>query len=122
MRNAINWFEIPATDFDRAVKFYNAILATELPVTTMGEYQMAFLPQEGDGVGGTVVAGEGCVPSQSGTLVYLNCGEDLSEVLGRIEPNGGTILMPKTLITEEYGYMAIFLDSEGGKVALHSQK
>lgn len=121
MKNAINWFEIPAADFDRAVKFYNAILATEMHTSEMGGYKMAFIPQEDGGVGGAIVAGEMCVPSATGTLVYINCGEDLSDVLSRIEPNGGKILMSKTMITEEYGYMAVFLDSEGGKVALHSQ-
>ena len=121
MKNAINWFEIPATDFDRAVKFYSAILDTELYTTQMGGYNMAFLPMEEKGVGGAIVSGDGCEPSQMGTLVYLNAGNDLTDILSRVEPNGGSVVLPKTLITEDIGYMAAFIDSEGGKVALHSQ-
>lgn len=121
MKNAINWFEIPATDFDRAVKFYSAILDTELYTTQMGGYNMAFLPMEEKGVGGAIVSGDGCEPSQTGTLVYLNAGNDLTDILSRVEPNGGSVVLPKTLITEDIGYMAAFIDSEGGKVALHSQ-
>ncbi|MFN8358975.1 MAG: VOC family protein [Candidatus Kapaibacterium sp.] len=121
MKNAINWFEIPATDFDRAVKFYSAILDTQLPTTVMGGYNMAFLPTEEKGVGGAIVSGDGCEPSQMGTLVYLNAGNDLTDILSRVEPNGGSVVLPKTLITEDIGYMAAFIDSEGGKVALHSQ-
>ena len=103
MRNAINWFEIPATDFDRAVKFYSAILATELYTTDMGGYKMAFLPSEDNGVGGAIVAGEGCAPSATGTMVYLNAGEDLTDILGRVEPNCGNVVMPKTIVNEEIG-------------------
>ena len=121
MENALNWFEIPATDFDRAVKFYGAILQSELYCSEMNGSKMAFFPQEDRGVGGAIVCGDGYKPSVDGAIVYLNAGEDLSEILARVEPNGGKILMPKMQITEEIGSIAIFLDSEGGKVALHSQ-
>lgn len=121
MKNALNWFEIPATDFDRAVKFYSAILGTEIQTTEMNEYKMGFFPSDEGGVGGAVVAGEYCTPSADGAVVYLNAGNDLSDILGRVEANGGKVIMPKMLITEEIGYMAYFLDTEGGKVALHSQ-
>ncbi len=121
MKNALNWFEIPATDFDRAVKFYSSILGTEIQTTEMNEYKMGFFPADEGAVGGAIVAGEYCVPSADGAVVYLNAGNDLSDILGRVEANGGKVIMPKMLITEEIGYMAYFLDTEGGRVALHSQ-
>jgi predicted enzyme related to lactoylglutathione lyase len=121
MKNALNWFEIPATDFDRAVKFYGAILQTEIPCSEMNGYKMGFFPMEGGGVGGAIVTGEYYTPSADGAVIYLNAGDDLTDILARVEPNGGKVLMPKMLITEDIGYMAFFLDSEGGKVALHSQ-
>ena len=93
-----------------------------MPEQMMGASRMGFFLAEKEGVGGAIVHGEGCVPSQEGTLVYLNGGEDLSVVLGRVESAGGKILVPKTLITEEMGYYAVFLDSEGNKVGLYSQK
>jgi predicted enzyme related to lactoylglutathione lyase len=117
--NAINWFEIPAADFNRAVKFYGEILQADLSVNKMGDYDMGFFP--GAGVTGAVVAGEGYKPSADGTMVYLNCGNDLTDVLNRIEPAGGKVIMPKTEITPEYGHFAMFIDSEGNKMALHSQ-
>jgi len=69
-----------------------------------------------------IVAGPGSTPSDSGPLIYLNAGKDLNQILNRIEPAGGRIIMPKTMINEESGYFAIFIDSEGNKLALHSKK
>lgn len=66
------------------------------------------------------MAGSGYVPSDSGSLIYLNGGDDLSLVLDKVEPAGGRIIMPKTLISEESGYFAVFIDSQGNKLALHS--
>jgi predicted enzyme related to lactoylglutathione lyase len=117
--NPINWFEIPASDFNRAVKFYSEILQTEMPTSKMGDYDMGFFARAA--ASGAVVAGEGYTPGTNGTLVYLNGGDDLTNVLNRIEPAGGKVLMPKTEITPEHGYFAVFLDSEGNKMALHSR-
>lgn len=123
MKNAINWFEIPVKDFDRAKKFYSTILDFEMPEETMGSYRMGFLPMSmNDGaVGGAIVLGDGYEPSEKGARVYLNGGEDLNEILMRVPEAGGKIQQPKTLITEEIGYCAFFVDSEGNQMALHSQ-
>lgn len=120
MKNAINWFEIPTADFDRAKKFYADILGSDIQEMSMGDYRMGMLPAGEGGIGGAIVAGAGCVPSDNGTLVYLNAGADLAPILTKIEAAGGTVVMPKTMITEEIGYMATFTDSEGNRVALHS--
>ncbi|UCG24974.1 MAG: VOC family protein [Chloroflexota bacterium] len=120
MANALNWFEIPASDFARAKKFYNTIFEFEL-LTDMdpGEgFEMGMFPAQ-DGVGGAVIQGEGYTPSAEGSLVYLNAGEDLSDVLGRVEAAGGQVIMPKTSIGEN-GFVAYFKDSEGNRVGLHS--
>lgn len=121
MKSVINWFEIPAKDFGRAIKFYSAILAADIaPAEGMG-MQMAFFPMEteGEGIGGAIVASENHIPSDTGTMVYLNGGDDLNVVLGRVEAAGGRILMPKTSIGE-FGFISMFIDSEGNKVGLHS--
>ena len=120
MKNALNWFEIPASDFERAVKFYNHIFDTAMYTSVNNDYKMAFLPMESPGVGGAIVNGPNRVPTLDGALVYLNGQPDLQVVLDRIEPAGGKIIMDKSLIAPELGYMAIFIDSEGNKVALHS--
>jgi len=124
VKDAINWFEIPVADFERGKKFYESIFDFEMPVMEMGPNMMGFLlcDAKAGGVGGAIVRGEGCTPSQQGSLVYLNGGSDLSIVLGRVEPAGGKVVLPKTLINEEIGYFAIFTDSEGNRVALHSRK
>ncbi|MEO8935662.1 MAG: VOC family protein [Burkholderiaceae bacterium] len=122
--NAINWFEIPVDDFARAKMFYSRILAYEMPEMDMGSSRMGMLPfEQGDGrVGGAIVKTEDFLPARQGTLVYLNGGEDLTDALLRVDAAGGKVLTEKTLITPEMGYYAIFLDSEGNKVGLHSPK
>ena len=117
--NALNWFEIPATNMDRALKFYNAIFGTDMTaMEPMPGFKMAMFPSE-DGVGGAVVHGEGYTPAQNGTLVYLNGGEDLSTVLDKVEGAGGKVNQPKTDIGEN-GFIAFIVDTEGNKVGLHS--
>jgi uncharacterized protein len=122
MANAINWFEIPATDHERAVNFYGKVLGSELqPMEIMG-IKMGFLNSGEGEVGGAVCTGEGYKPSADGAVVYLNGGEDLSTPLARVEEAGGKVVVPKTKISDEIGYFAMFMDSEGNKMAFHSPK
>ena len=119
--NAISWFEIPVDEFDRAKMFYSRIFDYEMPTMDMGPIRMGFLMfEQGKGVGGAIVKGEGLLPARNGTLVYLNAGDDLSTVLMRVDGAGGKVLMEKTLVAPGMGYYANFLDSEGNRVALHS--
>ena len=122
MKNAINWFEIPVSDFDRAKKFYETILNCQMHAQDFMGFKMGFLPSDQGALGGAICWGEWYKPSTDGTLVYLNANPDLAEVLSRIENAGGKVIMPKKQISPEYGYMALFTDSEGNRVALHSQK
>ncbi|MFQ5637868.1 MAG: VOC family protein [bacterium] len=114
------WFEIPVTDFNRAKKFYETIFSTEIFVNDFGSFKMGIFPHKD--VGCAICFGEGYKPSSHGTLVYLNANPDLQETLNRIENAGGKILQEKKQISEEHGFMAIFLDSEGNKMALHSDE
>ena len=119
MSNAINWFEIPVVNMERALKFYNAIFGLNMEtMEAMPGFTMAMFPAE-DGVGGAIIKGEGYAPSQEGTVVYLNGGDDLSQVLNKVESAGGNVMMPKTDIGE-HGFVAFFADTEGNKVGLHS--
>lgn len=123
IKNSLNWFEIPVSDFERAKKFYSTIYDYEMPENMIGKVRMGFflMDFENQGVGGSICFGEGYVPSQEGALVYLNGGTDLNTVLNRIEAAGGQVLMPKTLITEDIGFFALFIDTEGNRLALHSR-
>lgn len=121
--NSLNWFEICAADIVRAKKFYETIFNITMEDWNMPGMLMAVFPSvPGNGKAtGALVQSDSHTPGMDGSVIYLNANPDLSEVLARIEPNGGKVLMPKTLITEEIGYMAFFVDSEGNRMALHSQ-
>lgn len=123
MANVINWFEIPAKNFDRACEFYGKVLGGDVhKMDGMNGMKMGFLPGHSQGaVGGAVVQAEGYEPSNKGSVVYLNGGDDLTDSLKRAEKGGAKILMPKTSIGEN-GFMAHFIDTEGNRVALHSMK
>ncbi|MCB9164136.1 MAG: VOC family protein [Flavobacteriales bacterium] len=114
----VNWFEIPAYDLIRAAAFYNTIYNINMEVVRNGEFVMAYFPAE-HGVGGALIQGPGCYPNDSGVLIYLNAGGDMDSILARIEGAGGRIIMPRTLIGDQAGHFALFIDSEGNRLALH---
>ena len=116
MANALNWFEIPATDIERARAFYNTVLGIEMikmPMKMEGFAMYAFTLDEGS-VGGGIMQGEGYQPCTDGSIIYLNAGESLAAPVGRIEGAGGKVLMPKIPIGEN-GFVAFFMDPEGNK-------
>lgn len=121
--NSLNWFEISVSDIARAKKFYETLFDIEMPLDNMMGMDMAYFPYDpGSGkASGALVKSEYHVPSGDGAKIYLNGNPDLSVALSRVEGAGGTITMPKTLISEEVGHMAFFVDTEGNTVALHSQ-
>lgn len=122
MTNSINWFEIPATDFARAKKFYETLLDAEIQMMPHPTMQYGILPGDMQhGVTGGLVQGEGFEPSAKGVIIYLNGGDDLAIPLAKVEPAGGKIVLPKTSIGEN-GFMAQFIDTEGNRMALHSLK
>lgn len=118
--NFLSWYEIPAADLDRAINFYSSIFDIKFETVHTGVHTMAFFPAE-TGVGGAIVYGDGCIPSQTGTLVYLNAGSNLDEPLSKIVSSGGQILMGKTFISDDVGFYALILDSEGNRLALYSK-
>jgi hypothetical protein len=119
--NPVNWFEVPAADLDRAKTFYEHVLGVSLTRNDMGPLQMAWFPMNEDAPGacGTLVKADGYEPSMTGTVVYFPV-PDIEAALARAEAKGGKTLAPKTSIGE-YGFIAHFQDSEGNRVALHSQ-
>lgn len=114
------WFEIPATDLGRAQHFYGAILGTGFHEEQMGEARMAIFEASPEAVKGCLVQGPHWQPAASGSIVYLNAGADLQNVLDRVAAAGGEVLVGKTLIAPDVGYYAVLKDSEGNAVGLHS--
>lgn len=124
MNNAISWFEIGTTDLDRATKFYETIFQLKLNPLDLDNIKMRMFPLDDmmTGVGGALVDSKGFhKPSGTdGPLIYLNGNPDVQLILDRVEAAGGKIMMPKTEISAEYGYMAVIFDSEGNRIGLHS--
>jgi predicted enzyme related to lactoylglutathione lyase len=121
--NALNWFEIPVLDTVRARKFYETIFDIQMQTMDMKDMQMTVFPSTelpNGKVYGALVKSNFHVPSKDGSIIYLNANPSIQTVLDKIEMNGGKILFPKTLISEQIGYMAFFLDTEGNRVALHA--
>lgn len=122
--NSINWFEIPATDLPRAKKFYETIFNCKLEdyPEMMGMKMAGFPADNMNGkVGGGICQSDFHKPSQDGSLVYLNANPSIQTVIDKIESAGGKVVMPKTQISPEIGYMAFFIDTEGNRIGLHGQ-
>lgn len=122
MKNAIIWADIPVIDMTRARAFYAAILQQDVPEMEGSNGSVALLPSDQGGVGVDLAKGEDFTPCATGTTVYLDTGNDEAELdamLSRVEPAGGKILQPKTLMGDVVGSIAFFLDSEGNRIGLH---
>lgn len=120
MEPRVNWFEIAVGDFDRAKKFYETIFDENLMVLDLGQLKMGVFPR-GANVGGAICfEPKWYKPSADGVIIYLNANPDLQVVQNRIEEAGGSVIQPKKMISPERGYMCLFLDSEGNRLALHS--
>jgi len=122
--NSVNWVEIPVLNFERAKEFYSRIYEYEMFENTMASGRMGFLPMdpEAQGVGAAIVQGQGYVPSSLGAKVYLNGGKNLDKILERINIAGGEVITNKTKISDEIGYFAVFRDTEGNHISLHSRE
>lgn len=124
MQNAISWFEIPASDLGRATKFYETIFGVTLAPLDLDNIKMRMFPVDSpeSQVGGAVVDSGGFhKPSATdGPLIYLNGNPDVQIVLDKVEKAGGKIMVPKTEISPEYGFMAVIIDTEGNRIGLHS--
>jgi uncharacterized protein len=121
MSSAIAWFEIATADIQRAQRFYEEIFAIQMRPMDLGELKMVLFPQERGG-GALVHNAAFYKPSGDGALLYLSADPDLDIVMKRVEKAGGKVVVPKRQISPDYGYMGIFTDSEGNRMALHSMK
>jgi len=120
MSNLISIVEIPVTDFARAVKFYQTLLDVRIEEVEMDGTQLGVLPGDGESVNVVLIKGSGYKPTTDGAVLYLNAGTDLQPMLDKVQHNGGQVIVPKTEISPEMGYFALFTDTEGNKSGLHS--
>ncbi|MBQ4821997.1 VOC family protein [Aquimarina sp. MMG016] len=120
----ITWFEIPVTDIERAKLFYEKVFDIQIHLVEMDGVQMGWFPntnQTGIATGTLILSDEHYKPSPDGVLVYFSC-KDVANEIGRVEEAGGKVVSDKKMISEEHGYMAYFIDSEGNRIALHSSQ
>ncbi len=117
--NAV-WFEIPASDFERAIKFYESVFQVTLRREKIGG-DLAVFPGDDPAVTGAIVSQEGYLPAANGAVVYLSAGNDLNPMLERVVAQGGSVVLPKTALPPGMGHYAHFMDSEGNRVGLHSE-
>jgi uncharacterized protein len=124
--NILGWFEIPVSEMDRAVKFYESVFNFKLQRHNMGGLDMAWFPWQEDAPGapGSLVHHQDfyAPSSQNGVLIYLTTPTgDLNKDQLAIEKAGGKIIVPRKQISEDYGYILVFVDSEGNRIAMHSR-
>jgi uncharacterized protein len=119
MKHLFNWVEIPATDINRAKKFYSTIFGDiQFQDMKINGTNYAMFPSEDIFNTGALVQGEYYKPSSDGISVYLDGGKDMDNILKHVEKAGGEIIMPKTFAGKEAGYVGMFIDSEGNKIGL----
>lgn len=117
----INWFEIPVADLERAVAFYEAVFAVTLRREEHDGVSLAVFPYAAPATGGALCRSPLGEPGAAGTIPYLDGGADLAQPLARALEQGGRLLMDKTLVSPEIGHIALFADSEGNTIGLHSR-
>ena len=119
MANQIVWCDIPVLDLDRAIKFYSALLGAEVKKQEFPGTIVGILPHNDGEVGGCLFASAQEKPTDTGVMIYLNANGRLDQALAAIAINGGKVVQPKQSIGP-FGFRAVILDSEGNRVALHS--
>lgn len=121
MSMKLNWFEIPVTDMQRAIPFYEAVFEVKIDLQDFGGVKMGFFPRpdSNEVTSGSLIQQESYVPSQEGSLLYF-FSPDITACLQRVSDAGGKVTQEKTQISEDHGYMATFIDTEGNRIALHS--
>lgn len=123
MSHAINWFEIPVTEMDRAMDFYAAVTGRALQRMDFGvpgQQEAVFETADPSERTGSLVQSAALQPSPQGSLLYLHVDGDLAAALARVAPAGGRVAMGKTALPPGMGHFAQILDTEGNRVGLHS--
>lgn len=123
MSHAINWFEIPVTDLDRAVAFYATVTGRQLQRMDFGvpgQTEAVFETADRSERTGSLVQSPQSQPSVLGPLLYLNVEEDLDDCLARVVPAGGSVAQGNTALPPGLGSFAHIIDSEGNRVGLHA--
>ncbi len=115
---ALTWFEIPCTDIARAEQFYNNVLEIKL-MDHNDDEPMRIFPAEEDACTGALVERSRMKPGMEGSLLYLLLNGDLDAAIGRVQPAGGAVIVPKMAVPGGRGHFCVVRDTEGNHVGVH---
>jgi len=116
--NRAVWFDIPVRDLDRAILFYSAVLKIAVEKQSFGDLPFGVLDHD-QGNGGCLVIDEPAISEKGGILVYFNVDGRIRDAVQVAELHGGRIIEPPHSLGP-HGHRALLLDSEGNRIALHS--
>lgn len=135
MSSFLCWFEIPATDLEKAVKFYSEVLRVDFERVTLMGVTHAIFPRKGAYAGGAIVHAKDPINNGSTPMLYFKVN-DMTSALKAVTTFGGEVINPKTIMRREsadgrtmipetlidnnQGYFAVIRDTEGNKLALYS--
>ncbi|MEO5917555.1 MAG: VOC family protein [Luteolibacter sp.] len=120
MKPTLVWFDIPALDIDRAIRFYSAVLDVPIDKQDFDGVPTGLIPTSDGGQMGCICAVEDFKPSADGIMIYLGVGGRLKDAVAAVRANGGTVQRDIHPIGP-HGFRAEVLDSEGNCFALHSE-
>ncbi len=122
-KNVVVWFEIPTSNFSRAVMFYEKLFSVSLKTEKMGSNEMAVFPyDQGSAISGCVISGPAYTAGKDGAMVYLNADVGMDALLARVSDTGGQVLLGKTALPPGMGFFAHVLDTEGNRIGVHAVK
>ncbi|WP_448547264.1 VOC family protein [Thalassotalea fusca] len=119
MDNQVVWVDVPVVDLDRAIKFYSAILGEAVTKEQFGDCAFGLLPHAQTNVAGCLAVMEDRKPSANGPLVYFNANGRIDDAVNAAKSFNVEIIEER-LEMGEHGVRAVLFDSEGNKIALHS--
>jgi hypothetical protein len=119
-KNTVVWTDIPVVDLNRAIAFYSKVLGEPVTLEKMDDFAFALLPHPKESVSGCLVVASDNKPSRTGVMIYLSVNGRLDAAAKAAADHGGEVLQPKHPIGP-YGFRAIIVDSEGNRIALHSE-
>jgi hypothetical protein len=121
-QDALNWFEIPVRDIERAQRFYETLLDISMRREQMAGQSLAVFPYAEGRVGGALVSGSMTgAPSLDGPVLYLDAGKSLDATLARAGELGARVLLSKVQLPGDIGAIAHVVDSEGNRLGLHQR-
>jgi predicted enzyme related to lactoylglutathione lyase len=121
IEHAVHWFEIPVSNMERSVAFYERLLETTLRLEVISGMELAvFTGNDPQAVKGCLMHVEKVFPHTDGVLIYLNAGRSLNAVLARVPHLGGTVLTPRTQLPGNMGCFAHITDPDGQRIGLHA--